>query len=194
MQRLPSRGLTSPVRRYSAAFGPSIAKIGSNNDRSITWPAPSPTSTAAQRGQGGGRAIETGEGVGHGEGRQDRRPVGKPIHRGKAAHRLDQRAEARLVAIGTGLTPARDPDHHQLRIAPEQHVRAEPHALERARPEILDQHLRGLDQRQQQLAAGGERADRGSRSSCCGSRPATTGRHPRSASCADRRPGQVFRS
>ena len=46
LQRLPMRGVVSPVSRCSAALGPSIARIGSISERSITWPAPSPTSTA----------------------------------------------------------------------------------------------------------------------------------------------------
>ena len=63
----------------------------------------------AQRGERGDRAVEPGERIGHGEGRQHRLAVGKAVHRGKARERLDQRAEAGLVPATARSAPSPRP-------------------------------------------------------------------------------------
>jgi hypothetical protein len=100
----------------------------------------------AQRHHHRKSAIEPGDHVGERGRRQCRLAVRKTGARRVAGHALDQGAEAGPVAVGTVLTPAGYPQDNQARVLPMQHIRPEPHRLERSRTEILDQHLRGCDQ------------------------------------------------
>ncbi len=61
----------------------------------------------AQRDQHGARAVEARDHVGERERRQHRRAVGEAVLRRESRHALHQAAEARLVAIGPVLPPAR---------------------------------------------------------------------------------------
>ena len=83
------------------------------------------------------------------------RAVGKAGLGGVARHALHQRAEARLLRVGPGLAPARDAHDDELGVAGVQHGGAEAHPLERAGAVVLDQHLRALGERQQQLLGAG---------------------------------------
>ena len=109
----------------------------------------------AQRRHHGEGAIEAGDHVGERERRQHRLAVGKAGAGGKAAHRLDQGAEAGQRRVGPGLAEARHPHDDEARIAPVQDTRAEPHLLQRAGAEILDQDVGGRDQRQQRVLGRG---------------------------------------
>ena len=93
----------------------------------------------AQRDHRRGRAVDAAHHVRERQRRQHRRPVRKTIHRREAAHRLDQRAETRLVRERPGLSPAGYPDDDQVGIGSEQNVGAEIHGLQFARNEVLDQ-------------------------------------------------------
>ncbi len=97
-------------------------------------------------------AVEAGDHIGERGRRQGRLAVGKAGARGIARHALDQRAEAGPVAIGAVLPPARDAHDDEGGIATVQDLGAKPHRLERARAEILDQHLRAGEQIAQQRA------------------------------------------
>ena len=120
--------------------------IGSNSDRSITWPRPAPLDHAERR-QRGEAAVDAGDHVGQRQRRQQGRAVGEAVEMGIARHRLDQRAEARMVAPRPVLSPAGDAQDHQSRVDGVQLVRAEAPFLQRARNEVLDQHLGAGDQR-----------------------------------------------
>ena len=97
-------------------------------------------------------AVEPGDHVGERRRRQGRLAVGKAGARGVAGHALDQGAEAGPVAVGAVLTPAGNPQDNEARVLPMQHLRPEPHRLERPRTEILDQHLGGGQKVEEQLA------------------------------------------
>ena len=119
----------------------------------MTWPAPPSTSTWRSATMHREGAVEPGDHVGERGRRQDRLAVGEAGARGIARHALDQRAEAGPVAVGPVLAPARDAHDDEPRVARVQHVRAEPHLLQRAGAEILDQHLARCGEVEQQLAA-----------------------------------------
>ena len=65
-------------------------------------------------------------------------PAGLIGHAGEAQ---GDAVEAGLVAVGTGLSVAGDARHDQPRIAFAQRVGRQVHLLQRARPEVLDQHV-----------------------------------------------------
>ena len=107
----------------------------------------------AQRDHDGIGAVEAGDHVGQGRGRQHRLAIGKAGLGGVARHALDQRAEARLLRVGARLAPAGDAHDHQLAVAGVQGFGPELHALQRPRAIVLDQHVGVLDEAQQQLLA-----------------------------------------
>ena len=95
----------------------------------------------------GERAVDAGDHVGERQRRQHRLAVGKAGAGGKAAHRLDQRAEARQLSVRPGLAEAGHPHDDQLGVARLSSTSgAEPHLLQRAGPEVLDEHVGGGDQ------------------------------------------------
>ena len=94
----------------------------------------------AQRDQGGGGAVEAGVGVAHEHRRQHRLAVGEAVYGGEARVALDQRAEARLVPVRARLPPAGDAHHHQPGIGRQQGLGRQPHLLQHAGAEALDQH------------------------------------------------------
>jgi hypothetical protein len=59
---------------------------------------------------------------------------------------------ARAVTVGAVLPPARDSDDDQARVLPLQNRGTQAHRFEGPGPEILDQHLRGGGEAEQQLA------------------------------------------
>ena len=126
---------------------------GSISGRSITWPVAALDLDPAQRHHHREGAVEPGDHVGERGRRQHRLAVGKAGARRIARHALDQGAEAGPVAVGPVLAPAGDAHDHQARVALVQLGRREAHLFERAGAEILDQHLGGRDQVEQQLAA-----------------------------------------
>ena len=105
----------------------------------------------AQCGHRGERAIETRDHVCERQRRQHRLAVGKAGARGKPAHRLDQRAEARQRGVGPGLAEARHPHDDQPGVGLVQHIGAEPHLLQGARPVVFDEDVGGGDQPQQRV-------------------------------------------
>ena len=125
---------------------------GSSNGRSMTWPIPPLALDLAQRHHHRKGAIEPGDHVGERRRRQGRLAVRKSGARRVAGHALDQSAEAGPVAVGTVLTPAGNPQNDETRVVPVQNLRPEPHRLERPRTEILDQHLGGGQEFEEQLA------------------------------------------
>ena len=108
----------------------------------------------AQRNHHGVGAIQPGHHVGQRQRRQHGRAVAVAVLRREPRHRLHQRAEAWPVAIRPVLAEAGDAHDDQLWIARVQHVGAETHLLQRARPEILDQHVALCEQIQQRVTAG----------------------------------------
>ena len=118
----------------------------------MTWPRAA-AFDHAQRHHHRVGAIQAGHHVGHRQRRQHRRAVREAVLRSEARHRLDQRAEAGTVAIRSVLTEAGDAHDDQLRIARVQHVRPEPHLLQRAGAVVLDQHLRRRQQVEQYVAS-----------------------------------------
>ncbi len=118
----------------------------------MTWPIPPLRLDLAQRHHHRKGAIEPGDHVGERRRRQGRLAVRKSGARRVAGHALDQGAEAGPVAVGTALTPAGNPQNDETRVVPVQNLRPEPHRLERPRTEILDQHLGGGQEFEEQLA------------------------------------------
>ena len=94
-----------------------------------------------------GEVDERGAGLG-------RRPVGLSGGRGAAGHRLHGDVHGGHVRVGTGGPVALAGGHDQARVARQQPRRAELQALHGARREVLDEHVGGLDQVEQRLAAG----------------------------------------
>ncbi len=92
----------------------------------------------AQRHQHRAIAVQRRHAVGEIHRRQHRLAVGKAVHRGETGVTLDQRAEARLVAIAPVLAPAGNAQNHQLRVDRAQLGRRHPHVFHHARPEALD--------------------------------------------------------
>ena len=84
------------------------------------------------------RGGEAGDAVGESKRRQERRAVGLPVQRCESAHRLGERAEARPAGIRPRLAEAAHPREHEPRIDGRELVPAEPPALQRPRPEVLE--------------------------------------------------------
>ena len=108
----------------------------------------------AQRHQRGTVAIEGGHAVGEIHRRQYRLAVLEAVHRREARIALDQRAEARLVAIAPLLAPAGNAQNHQLRVDRVQLGRRQAHFFHDARPEALDQDRGRLRELAHDRAAG----------------------------------------
>ena len=83
--------------------------------------------------------------VGERDRRQERRPVFPAAHRGEAAHRFGERAEAGAVAIRTFLPEGRHAQHDQTRMFAQQVLGIQVPLLERARPEVLDHDVEGSE-------------------------------------------------
>ena len=118
----------------------------------MTCPPASPRSRAQQGRHRGHGARQPGDHVGERQGRQHRLAVGKAGAVGKAAHRLDQRAETGLLGIGAGLAEAGNAHDDEARVARQQQIGGEAHGLERAGPVVLDEDVGRLHQPQQRLA------------------------------------------
>ena len=80
-------------------------------------------------------------------------PSGSPVMRREAAHRLGQAAEAGPRRVRTDLAEAGDARDHEPRVDRVEASRAEAPALERAGPEVLDQHVGVGGERRQQVGA-----------------------------------------
>lgn len=104
-----------------------------------------------QRQQHGIRAVRPGRAVRKLHRRQHGFAVLEAVERGEAGHALGERAEARLMPVGTGLSPSGDAHDDELRIARVQHLGRKPHLLQRPGPEVLDENLRGFREPQEQL-------------------------------------------
>jgi hypothetical protein len=62
-------------------------------------------------------------------------------HRGCAGKRQRDAVEPAFIAVGAVLAVAADPHGHQARVRLTQSIGRETHALERARPEVLDEQV-----------------------------------------------------
>ena len=82
-----------------------------------------------------------------------RRPVRLADHRPQPAHRLADRAVARPGRVRPVLAVARHPHHDQARVVGHQVLGRHPPLLEGARPEVLDDDVRGGDQPSGQVLA-----------------------------------------
>ena len=102
----------------------------------------------------GGGGVHAGEAVGQRELRQHRRPIGFAGHFGKAAHRLDQRAEPGLAAVGPMLAEAGHPGDDQARVRRRQRIGRDAPLLKPAGPEILDENVGIGEQAEQHVAPG----------------------------------------
>ncbi len=117
-------------------------------DREVDDLAPALAAVLAppKRDHHGRAARERGDAVPERERGQCRRFVRPAVDVREAGDRLGERPEPRQVAVGTGLAEAGRAHDHQLRVDLVQDVRPEVPALERSRPEVLDQHVRIRDQ------------------------------------------------
>ena len=129
---------------YSDGSGPISWNIVSSRLTSTTWPTP-----AVQGDHRGERRGEPGDLVGEGDRRQQRLAVGLAVDRGEPGHRLGDRGEPRPLGVRAVLAEAGDPRDDEARVAGEQHVGPEPEPLERAGPEVLDEHVGVVDEAQQ---------------------------------------------
>ena len=114
--------------------------------------------------------VEPGDHVGQRRRRQSRLAIGEAGARSIARHALDQGAKAGAVAIGAILPPAGNPDDDQAGVVFVQDFRTEAHCFERPGTKILDQHLCGGGEAEQQRAHA-PRAGSRPRSSCCANKP-----------------------
>ena len=101
------------------------------------------------------RAEQAGHGIGDRIAEMQRSAVLLAADLGKTAHRLEYAREARPVAIGPVLAEAGDTQDGEPRIDLLQPCPGDAPAVERARPEILDQNVGIGDQPAEQVAAGG---------------------------------------
>ena len=79
-------------------FRTEMERIGSNRERSITCPAPVRSLNRKTATMIAVAPVEFGDHVCERERGQHRQPIGKAVDGGKAAHRLDDRAEPRLAS------------------------------------------------------------------------------------------------
>ena len=89
--------------------------------------------------------------VDDGDARLDGRHPVLARHHHNARHGLPDGIVANLVSIRPELPVCRHVHHHDARVQLLQHVIPEPHLLDGARPEVLHQHVRHLDQLPQNL-------------------------------------------
>jgi len=64
----------------------------------------------------------------------------------QAAHGFPDGAEARKIAIGTGLSITGNPQHDQAGVDGLEHIPTQPPFLHRAGPKVLDQHIALADE------------------------------------------------
>jgi hypothetical protein len=114
-------------------------------------PGPAPGVTVVQRDHHRQRPGDPGDTVGQAERRQRRRPVLLAGLVREPAHRLHQRAERAPLRVGTGLSEAGHPKHHQPGVDGEEVVGAEAPLLHHTGPEVLHQHVGVGGQLSQQL-------------------------------------------
>ncbi len=81
-------------------------------------------------------------------------PSGSPVADGATGHRLHRDVHGGHVRVGPGGPVALAGGHDQARVVRQEPLRAELQALHRARRVVLDEHVGGLDQVEQRLAAG----------------------------------------
>ena len=122
------------------------------------------------------RRGERGDRVGQPERGQRRRAVRLTGAGGEPAHRLGERAEAGPPGVRADLAEPGDPGDHQPRVDRVQLGRPEPPALQRARPEVLDQHVGVGEQPAQDRGAVRVGQVEGDARACCGRAPSTTAR------------------
>src|SRR5215469_10905693 len=81
------------------------------------------------------------------------RLAGVSIDVAKPAHRLSGYGEARAARVRAGLPVSREPSNHKPRIDLPEIIRSEAPSLERARPEVFDQHIGPVRQAQQEISS-----------------------------------------
>ncbi len=81
-------------------------------------------------------------------------PSGCAVQRREPRHPLGHGREAGPVRVRTVLAEPGDPGDHQPRVAVEQRGGREAEALERTGPEVLDEHVGIVDERQQDVPIG----------------------------------------
>ena len=159
----PRRGCSSPVSRYSEMSGPISWKIDLEQADVDHLP-----DAAVHRHHRGERSDEAGHLVGERDRRQQRLPVGLAGQRGEAGHRLGDGGEARPATRTGPVWPK--PVTRVITSAGcgEQLVGSEAEPFERARAEVLDQHV-GIVERATARRRGRRRpSGRGRSSACCG--------------------------
>ncbi len=106
------------------------------------------------RGEGGG---QRGDLVGEGHRREEGLAVLArfAIEAGEPAHGFGEGGEAGASGVGARLAEAGDPGHDEVRAAGEQdRGRVEAQPLQGAGPEVLDEHVGGVDEAEERVAFG----------------------------------------
>ena len=109
----------------------------------------------SQRHQRADHAPQGGDRVADGNPGANRRAVLEAGNVAQSAHRLADRAEARLVLVGAGLAEARQAHHHQARVQRVEDIPAQAELFQYAGAEVLDQDVGIAEQAfQDRLALG----------------------------------------
>ena len=120
---------------------------------STCWPSPAPVAVP-QRQQDAVHRVEPGEVVGNRHPDPRRRAVRMPRHVHQAALGLDDGIVPGQVPLRAGLSVAGDRAVDEARVAGRDRVVAEAQLRQAARPEVLDQHVRRVDQTAEHVGAG----------------------------------------
>ena len=104
----------------------------------LAAPARHPTE---QRRVDRGHPVDAGVHVGERDPEQRRRLAGDPDHGHRAALRLGDETEARIVGVRTAMAVGRDRAVHEPRVALGEIGIAEPEPVERPRPVVLDEDV-----------------------------------------------------
>ncbi len=102
-----------------------------------------------QRHERGERADQTGDLVGQCDRGKQRPAVVLTVDGGEPAHGLGDGGEPRPSGVRAVLTEAGDARDHETWVPDMEHLRAQAETFERSRPEVLDQHVRTVDEAQQ---------------------------------------------
>ena len=88
-------------------------------------------------------------------------------HRHHPAHALRDLVEPTALGVRAGLAEAREARVHEPRVARQQHVGPDAEAVLHARPQVLDEHVGAVDQREERVEARRGAADRARPTACC---------------------------
>ena len=144
----PRRGCRYPVVANAAGSGPMHWNSDSSRFTSTTWPTPDQSATIVAKAP----TIAVTSSV-SAMGGSSGPPSGSPLREANPDIASASVANPAPPGVGPVLPEPGDAQDHEPRVALVQGIGAEPEPFERARPEVLDEHVGASHQAQHGVAA-----------------------------------------